>query len=110
MDKQTRKRSPMEFLAQLKAGGKSSKHLPGQGTRSPGELNIDLSDLAATAPASANGPTTGEQSASGAGTAVAEPRAAPRESDSGEPVSAAASAESRAAGNLPADAALPAEQ
>jgi predicted ATPase with chaperone activity len=47
MDKQNRRISPMEFLAQLKAGGKGSKHLPKKGTKSPGELNLDFSDLAA---------------------------------------------------------------
>jgi len=47
MDKQNRKLSPMEFLAHLKAGAKSSKHLPAKGGASPGELNLDFSDLAA---------------------------------------------------------------
>ena len=48
MDKQNRKLSPLEFLNQLKAGGKSSKHLP-QKTSALGDLNLDFSDLAETA-------------------------------------------------------------
>ena len=63
MDKPNRKLSPMEFLAQLKAGGKSSKHLPTSGATSAGDLKLDFSDLAA-----AGAPTT-----DGAATALAEP-------------------------------------
>ncbi len=44
MDQQNRKVSPMEFLAQLKAGGKSSKQLSKKGSKSPGELPHDPSD------------------------------------------------------------------
>src|SRR5262249_45289317 len=46
MDKQNRKLSPMEFLAQLKAGGKGARSLtrkgpasPGQGTGAPSDPN-----------------------------------------------------------------------
>jgi hypothetical protein len=46
MDKKDRKLSPLEFLNQLKAGGKSSKHLP-QKKSAPSEVNLDFSDLAA---------------------------------------------------------------
>ena len=48
MDKKKPKLSPLEFLNQLKAGGKSSAHLPQRNTP-PSELNLDFSDLAAPA-------------------------------------------------------------
>lgn len=71
MDKKNRKLSPLEFLNQLKAGGKSAKHLP-QGQTAPGELNLDFSDLAAPAEsASAAGAVAAAPSESA--TAVAEP-------------------------------------
>ena len=71
MDKKNRKLSPLEFLNQLKAGGKSAKHLP-QGQSPPSELNLDFSDLAAPAEsASAAGAVAAAPSASA--TAVAEP-------------------------------------
>src|SRR5258708_2668871 len=44
MDKQNRRLSPMEFLAQLKAGGKGSKGLPRKGPVSPGQGSADPSD------------------------------------------------------------------
>src|SRR5258708_39628523 len=44
MDKKNRKLSPLELMNQLKAGGKSSKHLP-QRKSPPSELNLDFSDL-----------------------------------------------------------------
>jgi hypothetical protein len=44
MDQPNRRLSPMEFLAQLKAGGKSSKHLPKKGSTPPGEVQLDFSD------------------------------------------------------------------
>ena len=66
MDKPNRKLSPMEFLAQLKAG-KSSKHLGKKGT-SPSELNLDFSDLAAQ-----GGEGAGRAPESATATAVAEP-------------------------------------
>ena len=75
MDKQNRKLSPMEFLAQLKAGGKSSKHLPKKGISPSGGLDLDFSDLAAPAAAPGAGESTVvAQSASA--TAVADPPAA----------------------------------
>jgi hypothetical protein len=49
MDNQNRKISPMEFLAQLKAGNKGAKHLPKKTTATPGEVVLDFSDLAAPA-------------------------------------------------------------
>jgi DNA-binding PadR family transcriptional regulator len=45
MDKQVSKLSPMDFLAQLKAGGKSSKHLASK-DENAGDLALDFSDLA----------------------------------------------------------------
>src|SRR5262245_17451027 len=44
MDKQNRKISPMEFLAQLKAGGKGAKSLTRKGPASPGEGHADPSN------------------------------------------------------------------
>ncbi|MGE5194955.1 MAG: hypothetical protein ACM3U2_20885, partial [Deltaproteobacteria bacterium] len=67
MDNKNRKLSPVEFLAQLKAGGKGSKHLAKKGTRSPGEQKADSSDRAA--------PGDGTAAAQSA-TAVADPEAA----------------------------------
>lgn len=46
MDQQNRKISPMEFLAQIKAGGKSPKHAGGKGGAAPADLKLDFSDLA----------------------------------------------------------------
>jgi len=73
MDQPNRRLSPMEFLAQLKAGGKSSKHLPKKGSTPPGEVQLDFSDLAA--PGSPPSPAAPGQSAedSASATAVAEP-------------------------------------
>jgi DNA-binding PadR family transcriptional regulator len=69
MDKQNKKLSPMEFLAQLKAGGKSSKHLPTKGTTPAGDLQLDFSDLAAPATPPADG---AQPASTGAATALAE--------------------------------------
>lgn len=68
MDKQKAKTSPLEFLAQLKAGAKSSKHLP-KGNGSPGETKLDLSDLAAP---DANGGAAAAQPESATAVAVAQ--------------------------------------
>jgi hypothetical protein len=67
MDKQNRKVSPLEFLAQLKAGSKSSKHLP-KGKSSPGKVQLDFSDLAAPG---GNGGSAAAQTESATSTAVA---------------------------------------
>jgi hypothetical protein len=50
MDQSNRKLSPMEFLAQLKAGNKPSKHLGSSSAQALAELPLDFSDLAAPAP------------------------------------------------------------
>ncbi len=67
MDKQNRKVSPLEFLAQLKAGSKSSKHLP-KGKSSPDKVQLDFSDLAAPG---GNGGSAATQTESATSTAVA---------------------------------------
>jgi hypothetical protein len=64
MDKQNRKLSPMEFLAQLKAGGNGSKHLPKKGGKPAGEPKINTPDAAAR--------SAGAPAQAGAATAVAE--------------------------------------
>lgn len=46
MEKQSRKNTPLELLAQLKAGGKSSKHLPKQKS-ADGKLHLGTADLTA---------------------------------------------------------------
>src|SRR5579872_3730220 len=71
MDKQNRKLSPMEFLAQLKATGKASKHLPKKGAASPGELNLDFSDLAAPSAPAADAPADSAADSAPAATATA---------------------------------------
>lgn len=73
MDQPNRRLSPMEFLAQLKAGGKSSKHLPKKGSTPPGEVQLDFSDLGA--PGSPESPVASGQSAehSASATALADP-------------------------------------
>lgn len=79
MDTPNRKLTPMEFLAQLKAG-KSSKHLGKKGT-SPTELNLDFSDLAAP-------PPTGAAAAEGqpeAAIAMADPPVTPGNAASAPP-------------------------
>jgi DNA-binding PadR family transcriptional regulator len=69
MDKQNRKISPMEFLAQLKAGGKGAKGLTRKGPVSPAEGNGAPSDPPALGAASPVGAATAL--ASGIETSVA---------------------------------------
>jgi len=71
MDKKDRKLSPLEFLNQLKAGSKSSKHLP-QSKSAPSELNLDFSDLAAPADSAQKAEAVAAAHSESA-TAVAEP-------------------------------------
>ncbi|MBI3861539.1 MAG: AAA family ATPase, partial [Planctomycetia bacterium] len=68
MDK-TRKASPLEFLAQLKAGSKSPKHLPNGGSAAA-PAPLDFSDLAAP---DANGGAAAANTESATAVAVAEP-------------------------------------
>src|SRR5262245_5276056 len=69
MDKQNRKVSPLELLAQLKAGSKTSKHLPKEGSAAAA-AQLDFSDLAAPA---GNGGAAGATTESATAVAVAEP-------------------------------------
>ena len=71
MDKKKPKLSPLDFLNQLKAGGKSSNHLP-QRTTPPSELNLDFSDLAAPAESAPQAEAVAAAHPGGT-TAVAEP-------------------------------------
>ncbi len=94
MDKQNKKLSPMEFLAQLKAGGKSSKHLRTKGSTPAAELQLDFSDLAAAGIAPSADAAGDAQPASA--TALAEPPTAvpPSELASAEAAVAATNGQS----------------
>jgi hypothetical protein len=69
MDQSNRKLSPMEFLAQLKAGNKPSKHLGSSSAQALAELPLDFSDLAAPAPVETK-PQTGADAVAGEETAA----------------------------------------
>lgn len=64
MDQSNRKLSPTEFLAQLKAGGKPSKHIGSTGAQALADLPLDFSDLAPRAD------DASKPAAAGAATAV----------------------------------------
>src|SRR5882724_6720498 len=84
MDTQKHKASPLEFLAQLKAGSKSSKHLPKE-KPSSGEVKLDLSDLAAPA---GNGDAAAAQPEAATAVAVAQSPDAPAKSAPNSPAPA----------------------
>jgi hypothetical protein len=83
MDQSNRKLSPMEFLAQLKAGNKPSKHLGSSSAQALAELPLDFSDLAAPA-------TVGEKTKKGADAVAGEETAATAVATADPPESAAA--------------------